>query len=836
MKKTLVVLAGCCTLFCATAGSVAREKSRLDYAVQNSAHTDGRLTPKLEFEPDFQSRAGLSGEALAREYLRARASRYGLKATLENLALRRTQASLYGKHYHFQQQIHGIDVEAAEIIVSVRGNRVYRIFNNTFPVKDAPKRVAKALSVEQAYDQAWNSLQVRGKLMAKPDAQLLYVLVDAKPVLAYQVDLSVENPHGAWRVTVDASSGAVLSKVDRVLPRGKSAQSMSGKRAHGPLLDRLRAFRAYDNAQSARSLKHRSRATGSGFVFDPDPRTTLMDNTLKDDSSADKFEGAYYTRTLQDISFADSKYSLVGPWVQIVDFESPTNAPSTTTDGSWTAKRGNNAFNDVMTYYHVDKNQRYMQSLGFTGEKGIQEASIEVDSDGYGGSDNSYFSPVGNKIAFGHGCVDDNEDSDVILHEYGHAIHHSINSNWSGGDTGAMGEGFGDYWAASYSLSTPNGDQFNKNHVFNWDGHGEGNPCWPGRVLDAFGAQYDSNKTYGAHQTITGGFQSDELWSTPLFQSLLALMQAGVSKEAVDTIILEAHFGLGSGLKMPEMAKAILATAQNLQDNPGVGEAFLSQFVKHKILEVPTPALQNLGFEFKDSGGNGSADPGESLELLVPIKNVGTASGSAVTAVLSSSDPNVRVLQAQAHYGDIAMGAVASQSGPFVVELDSALECGKEVTLNLHVQFEKGRALSTDVTLTIPTGVAQGAALSVEPKVEIPDNDENGIVQTLELNAEGTVSNLSVKLDITHPYRGDLAVSLESPAGTKVLLHDRTGGSEDNLQGVYPQSLVPVESLSKLDGEALNGTWKLHVSDHANSDKGVLNSWGVSAVTGYVCQ
>ncbi|MEZ4752406.1 MAG: hypothetical protein R3B54_17775 [Bdellovibrionota bacterium] len=413
--------------------------------------------------------------------------------------LRRTQTSLYGKHFHFQQQINGIDLETAEIIVSVNGNRVYRVFNNTFPLKENPKRLAKTLSETEAYDKAWTSLQVRGKLMAEPKAALRYTFVDSKPVLVYFVELAVENPHGAWRLTVDAATGAVLGSEDRVLPRGKNGSSLSGKRSHGPLLNRLEAFKAYSATQPLRQ-KDSMRATGSGFVFDPDPRTTLMDNSLKDNSPADKFEGAYYTRTLQDISFADSKYSLVGPWVQIVDFESPTNAPSTTTDGNWTAKRGNNAFNDVMTYYHIDKNQRYMQSLGFTGEKGIQEASIQVDSDGYGGSDNSYFSPMGNKIAFGHGCVDDNEDSDVILHEYGHAIHHSINSNWSGGDTGAMGEGFGDYWAASYSLSTPNGDQFNKNHVFNWDGHGEGNPCWPGRILDAFGAQYDSSKSYGAHQ------------------------------------------------------------------------------------------------------------------------------------------------------------------------------------------------------------------------------------------------------------------------------------------------------------------------------------------------
>jgi hypothetical protein len=52
----------------------------------------------------------------------------------------------------------------------------------------------------------------------------------------------------------------------------------------------------------------------------------------------------------------------------------------------WLAKRGDNAFNDVMTYYHIDKSQRYIQSLGYTG---VQARSIPADSDGVDGDDNS---------------------------------------------------------------------------------------------------------------------------------------------------------------------------------------------------------------------------------------------------------------------------------------------------------------------------------------------------------------------------------------------------------------------------------------------------------------
>ena len=147
--------------------------------------------------------------------------------------------------------------------------------------------------------------------------------------------------------------------------------------------------------------------------------------------------------------------------------------------------------------------------------------------------------------------MDDNEDSDAILHELGHAIQHHINSNWMGGDTGAMGEGFGDYWAASYSVTTENGMDTNVNW-YSGDGH---NDCWPGRKLDSFKIAYDSNRSYSAHSQVNGGV-SDELWSTriPGIPELLS----GVPRADIDKIILESHFGLGYGVKMSEMARSIV--------------------------------------------------------------------------------------------------------------------------------------------------------------------------------------------------------------------------------------------------------------------------------------
>jgi len=143
-----------------------------------------------------------------------------------------------------------------------------------------------------------------------------------------------------------------------------------------------------------------------------------------------------------------------------------------------------------------------------------------------------------------------------------------------------MGEGFGDYWAASYSVTTDNGREGNVNWVFKWDGH---NACWPGRKLDSFSPAYDARRSYGAHSQVNGGV-SDELWSTPIFQAFLELYDRGVSRADIDKIILEAHFGLGSGVKMPDMAKSIVKTAKALFPNKDYDQVYLRHFKKQNML------------------------------------------------------------------------------------------------------------------------------------------------------------------------------------------------------------------------------------------------------------
>ncbi len=61
--------------------------------------------------------------------------------------------------------------------------------------------------------------------------------------------------------------------------------------------------------------------------------------------------------------------------------------------------------------------------------------------------------------------------------------------------------------------------------------------------------------------------------------------------------------------------------------------------------------------------------------------------------------------------------------------------------------------------------------------------------------------------------------------GTSVVLHNLSGGSDDNLIRAY--GVTNTSALQVLRGESISGNWKLKVSDHANADQGKLNRWAI---------
>jgi len=149
------------------------------------------------------------------------------------------------------------------------------------------------------------------------------------------------------------------------------------------------------------------------------------------------------------------------------------------------------------------------------------------------------------------------------------------------------------------------------------------------------------------------------------------------------------------------------------------------------------------------------------------------------------------------------------------------------------------------------TAALDGAGASVglgDPtNVTIPNATGSPAVSTALVTSTGLIQGVKVSVKIKHPDPEQLVVTLVSPSGTRVKLHNHgpgmtPPGSNDDIFGVngiyayYPQDRQPFESLDAFLGERPDGTWRLEVLDDDpttnSSSTQVLVGWALEIDTG----
>jgi hypothetical protein len=133
------------------------------------------------------------------------------------------------------------------------------------------------------------------------------------------------------------------------------------------------------------------------------------------------------------------------------------------------------------------------------------------------------------------------------------------------------------------------------------------------------------------------------------------------------------------------------------------------------------------------SGGNGNGiiDFDECNNLNVTIKSVGCLTASNVSAVLSTSTPNVTITQPNSPYPNTAVGSSGTNTVPFSVSTSPSFVCGTTINFTLTVSFTGGSnvinfSLPT-CTETLPDVIVNGSLDSADPDSTAGRIGRNGI-------------------------------------------------------------------------------------------------------------
>ncbi|GAA1588938.1 S8 family peptidase [Streptomyces globosus] len=122
-------------------------------------------------------------------------------------------------------------------------------------------------------------------------------------------------------------------------------------------------------------------------------------------------------------------------------------------------------------------------------------------------------------------------------------------------------------------------------------------------------------------------------------------------------------------------------------------------------------------------------------------------------------------------------------------------------------------------TLNAVTSTTPAPGLENTTNVNIFDNATVESPITVTGVAGNAPATLKVGVDIKHTYIGDLKVDLVAPDGSVYTLHNRAGGSADNINQTYTVNA---------SSEVANGTWKLRINDNAGGDTGYLDAWSLA--------
>ena len=316
----------------------------------------------------------------------------------------------------------------------------------------------------------------------------------------------------------------------------------------------------------------------------------------------------------------------------------------------------------------------------------------------------------------------------------------------------------------------------------------------------------------------TDGMYSDSQWG------LTSVDMAAPARNVLSTVPGNGYASFsGTSMATPHVAGA---AALALSVNPELTTAELKELLMTTGDDnAATQGLTVTGkrLNAKSVLDNADPTPGFTLKATPGIQTIvagDTAIYSFDVGSIAEWDGEVSLAVTGTLDGAVLSSATVSPGTTFELSVPTTAETPWG-DYSFEVTGTSGELVkSASVNLKVNPQGLNDFEYSNNEAIDIPDNNAEGITSTINIADDLTIFGSNVYVDISHTWIGDLTVTLTSPSGTTGILHNKTGGSTQNL--------VQTFSTSAFNGESTAGDWTLNVADHADADTGTLNNWSIT--------
>ena len=264
----------------------------------------------------------------------------------------------------------------------------------------------------------------------------------------------------------------------------------------------------------------------------------------------------------------------------------------------------------------------------------------------------------------------------------------------------------------------------------------------------------------------------------------------------------------------------------------------------------PGPIIRLMDAQHYDTNENAYLEPGETDYMVLPLKNVGDAEATNVSATLSSSDPYVNIVSGTVNYGSIAVMGIQNGASNFVFTISESCPQDHVIQFNVNVNSTEDswiRSFSVSVhmpELQLEDWVFDDFALNANGLL---DPGETGsfllnVFNETSLDAENCILTITesspyISFNPTTIYCGSIAGEVHFQAATQISVSSSAvvgSAIQITLQISSDNGLPQTEQLNLLIGNQTT-SWDFEGS---NGGFSVVNSatpgweWGSSTYAG----